>query len=525
MSAKCTMPTSAALNTRRFSFPSRLASRSAGIYLRPARRLAVHLRADLSGAAPASSIASSNGASPAKAASVASPAKKEKVDHVKWVLDEIAKGDKVVIAQTAPAVRVAIGEEFDLPAGTATTGQMVATLKKLGFDYVFDALAGADMTIMEEGTELMDRLRSNLHPDEHPAPLPMFTSCCPGWVEMLEKSYPELIPHVSSTKSPHMIVGSAIKNFFSKKIGRQPKDMVVVSIMPCLKKQGEADRIMHQTADGLREVDHVITTRELAALVKERGWDYGNLPAEEFDEFLGIGTGAGAIFGTTGGVMEAALRTVYDLASGEQMPRLVFSEVRGLDGVKEASVTIQPNPSGPLQNSEPVTLNVAVANGLGNAKKLVKAVQEGTANFHFVEVMACPGGCIGGGGQPRSKDKEVLLKRQQGLYSVDERKAIRRSYESPVVKTLYNEWLVKPGSHEAHATLHTYYEPCGPASFDITAPQPQVAAPQCLLPDDSQVCVVYPSSSSEGSSGGSASESEGNGAAKGQRQQPTAAGH
>lgn len=447
--------------------------------------------------------------------------KKNEVDHVALVLEDIAKGEKVVIAQTAPAVRVALGEEFGLPPGTITTGKMVTALKQMGFDYVFDTLAGADITIMEEGNELMERLYSNIHPDQHPAPLPMFTSCCPGWVEMMEKSYPDLIPHVSSTKSPHMIVGSAIKNYFAKKIGRQPQEVVVVSIMPCLKKQGEADRMMHQTQEGVREVDHVITTRDMAKMITEKGWDYASLPDSEFDTFLGLSTGAAAIFGTTGGVMEAALRTVYDLASGEQLPRLQLAEVRGLDGVKEASVTIRANPDGPLKNAEPVEVRVAVANGLGNAKKLVKAVQEGSAMYHFVEVMACPGGCIGGGGQPRSKDKEVLMKRQQGLYNVDERTILRRSYESPVVKALYEEWLGKPGSHEAHATLHTYYEPCGPEQFDITAPKEEPMIAACSLASmEDKVCVVYSSSSEASSATSSDSEPESTG-----RQAQAAAAH
>lgn len=398
------------------------------------------------------------------------------MNHVEWVLNEIAEGKKVVIAQTAPAVRVSLGEELGLEAGQAVTGKMVTALKELGFDYVFDTLAGADMTIMEEGYELLDRLEGMLSGRPNSAPLPMFTSCCPGWIQFVETCAPEIIPNISSTKSPHMIVGSILKNYFAKQIGRKPQDVTVVSIMPCVKKQGEADRIMMQTVEGVREVDHVITTKDLGALIRDHGMDFANMPDGEFDDFLGYGTGGAALFGSTGGVMEAALRTVYDVVTGEKLPRLQFSEVRGLDGVKEASINITPHPESPLHNTEPLTINIAVANGLGNAKKLVKAVKAGEKQYHFVEIMACPGGCIGGGGQPRSKDKEILKKRQQALYSVDERKALRRSYESPVVKRIYEEWLGKPGSHLAHEALHTSFEAGMPAKFDITKPPPVEAA-------------------------------------------------
>ncbi|GAB4814116.1 hypothetical protein N2152v2_001162 [Parachlorella kessleri] len=452
----------------------------------------------------------------AAAASVASPpflTQKGAVDHVQWVLHEIDKGDKVVIAQTAPAVRVALGEEFGLEPGTPTTGQMVSALKKLGFDYVFDTQAGADLTIMEEAEELVQRLYSRVHPEEgHPAPLPMFTSCCPAWVETVERRHPDMIPHLSSAKSPIAIGAAAVKQYFAQKIGRTPREIVMVPVTPCLKKQAEADRMMMHTMDGAREVDHNWTTKDLAALIKERGWDYVNLPVEEFDAFLGIATGAGAIFGSTGGVMEAVLRTAYYFASGEHLPRLHLTEVRGLEGIKEATVTVPANPLGRLRNAEPVEVRVAVANGLGNAKKVLDGIKKGSSEYDFVEVMACPGGCIGGGGQPRSKDKEVLHKRQQGIYSVEERLAIRRSYESPVMQALYNEWLGQPGSHEAHTHLHTYFEVCGPASFDITAPPPPLErqAPACELPNlVGKVCLVGPES--EADYLGEASDAEGAG--------------
>lgn len=428
--------------------------------IRPARLLGAPRRA---AAAPRAQAAD---APPAP-----KPAAAKEVNHVPLVLDELASKKKICIAQTAPAVRIAIGEELGLGVGVNATGKMVAALRRLGFDYVFDTLAGADLTIMEEGFELLERLEGLVNKRPDTAPLPMFTSCCPGWIGFVETCAPEIIPHVSSCKSPHMMVGSVLKTYFAEKIGKRSNEISVVSVMPCVRKQGEADRMMFHTPDGAaREVDHVITTKDLAAMCKEKGIDFASLPDEEFDEFLGIGTGAAALFGTTGGVMEAALRTVYDVATGEKLDRLDWEPVRGLDGTKEASVVIKPHPEGPLHNKEAVTVNIAVANGLGNAKKLLKQVQEGEKDYHFIEVMACPGGCIGGGGQPRSKDKEILQKRQGALYNVDERKVLRRSHENPVVQQLYDDFLEKPNSHKAHELLHTYYVPCGPEKYDITAP-------------------------------------------------------
>lgn len=412
------------------------------------------------------------------AAKPAAAAEKKEVDHVPLVLEELKAKKKVLIAQTAPAVRIAIGEELGLGPGVNATGKMVAALRRLGFDYVFDTLAGADLTIMEEGFELLERLEGLVSRRADLPPLPMFTSCCPGWIGFVETCAPEIIPHVSTCKSPHMMVGAVLKTYFAEKIQRRASDISVVSVMPCVRKQGEADRMMFHTPDGsARDVDHVITTKELAKMCQEQGIDFANLPDEEYDEFLGIGTGAAALFGTTGGVMEAALRTVYDVVTGERLDRLNWDPVRGLEGTKEASITIAPHPEGPLHNTEPVTVNIAVANGLGNAKKLLKAVQEGQKEYHFIEVMACPGGCIGGGGQPRSKDKEILQKRQGALYSVDERQVLRRSHENPVVQQLYDEFLERPNSHKAHELLHTYYVPCGPEKFDINAPPGEMASP------------------------------------------------
>lgn len=341
----------------------------------------------------------------------------------------------------------------------------MAALRRLGFDYVFDVVSAADITIMEEGTELLHRLRNG-------GTLPMMTSCCPGWIEFVEKCAPQFIPNLSTAKSPHMMGGSLIKAFFSEALGVTDRDMSVTSIMPCVRKQGEADRIFFQTTSGARQVDHVLTTKDVAQLLKARDIDFASLPDEHFDDFMGLGTGAGAIFGTTGGVMEAALRTVVEIAGGKLMGKPEYTAVRGFEGLKEATVTIPPNPEGPLKNNAPVEVRVAVANGLGNAKKLLKDIEEGTCKYHFIEVMACPGGCIGGGGQPRSKDKQILAKRQAALYSVDERSSIRRSHENPVVREIYTRYLGEPYSEKAEELLHTQYVECGPGKFDIAAPAP-----------------------------------------------------
>lgn len=427
---------------------------------------------------------------PAAPAPVASP--KPDVDHLKLVQEQLASKSRVSIAQIAPAVRVAIGEDLGLPAGVAATGKLVTALRLLGFDYVFDVVAGADITIMEEGTELLHRIRDG-------GVLPMFTSCCPGWIDFVEKCDPDLIPHLSTVKSPHMMEGALLKEYFSQKIGKTDSEVSLVSIMPCVRKQGEADRIHFQTKTGAREVDHVLTTKDIANMIKEqRGVDFESLPEGEFDPFMGFGTGAGALFGTTGGVMEAALRTVVEVAGGKKMETPVYEAVRGLDGVREATVTIPANPNGPLHNAEPVAVHVAVANGLGNAKKLVKQVEDGIANYHFIEVMACPGGCIGGGGQPRSKDKDILKKRQNSLYGVDEKQTLRRAHENPIVQEIYREYLGEPGSEKAHELLHTHYVECGPGKFDSTAPPPE--APACDIVFEGEECLATEDELCEGSS-------------------------
>nr|WNF20745.1 hydrogenase [synthetic construct] len=423
------------------------------------------------------------------------------VPHWKLALEELDKpkdgGRKVLIAQVAPAVRVAIAESFGLAPGAVSPGKLATGLRALGFDQVFDTLFGADLTIMEEGSELLHRLTEHLEAHPHSdEPLPMFTSCCPGWIAMLEKSYPDLIPYVSSCKSPQMMMGAMVKTYLSEKQGIPAKDIVMVSVMPCVRKQGEADREWFCVSEpGVRDVDHVITTAELGNIFKERGINLAELPEGEWDNPMGVGSGAGVLFGTTGGVMEAALRTAYELFTGTPLPRLSLSEVRGMDGIKETNITMVPAPGskfeellkhraaaraeaaahgtpGPLAwdggagfTSEDgrggITLRVAVANGLGNAKKLITKMQAGEAKYDFVEIMACPAGCVGGGGQPRSTDKAITQKRQAALYDLDERNTLRRSHENEAVNQLYKEFLGEPLSHRAHELLHTHYVPGG----------------------------------------------------------------
>lgn len=403
-----------------------------------------------------------------------------KLPHWQQTLVELDRkhGRKVMVVQTAPAVRVAIAETMGLAPGAITPGQLVTGLRQLGFDYVFDTLFGADLTIMEEGTELLHRLGAKAaeqagepaRTDGHTSSvLPMFTSCCPGWVAMVEKSNPELIPFLSSCKSPQMMQGAVIKNYFASTMGIRPQDICSCSVMPCVRKQGEADRMWFATQSAgdecsmVRDVDHVITTVEIGKILQDRGIKLQDLPESEYDDPLGIGSGGGLLFGTTGGVMEAALRTVYELVSGQPMGRILFEEARGLEGIKEATITIPTSEESPFKALEPkpgegVTLRIAVANGLGNAKKVIKGLSDGSLKYDFIEVMACPGGCIGGGGQPRSTDKAILSKRQAAMYQLDEKATVHRSHENPAIQKLYESWLGKPNSHLAHEKLHTHYE-------------------------------------------------------------------
>nr|WNF20756.1 hydrogenase [synthetic construct] len=391
------------------------------------------------------------------------------VPHWKLALEELDKpkdgGRKVLIAQVAPAVRVAIAESFGLAPGAVSPGKLATGLRALGFDQVFDTLFAADLTIMEEGTELLHRLKEHLEAHPHSdEPLPMFTSCCPGWVAMMEKSYPELIPFVSSCKSPQMMLGAVIKNYFAAEAGAKPEDICNVSVMPCVRKQGEADREwFNTTGAGGANVDHVMTTAELGKIFVERGIKLNDLQESPFDNPVGEGSGGGVLFGTTGGVMEAALRTVYEVVTQKPLDRIVFEDVRGLEGIKESTLHLTPGPTSPFKafagadGRGGITLRVAVANGLGNAKKLITKMQAGEAKYDFVEIMACPAGCVGGGGQPRSTDKAITQKRQAAMYDLDERAVIRRSHENPLIGALYEKFLGEPNGHKAHELLHTHY--------------------------------------------------------------------
>ena len=360
------------------------------------------------------------------------------------VLDAIADPTKVVIAQTAPAVRTALGRDFGYEPGTLVTGKMVSALRELGFDYVFDTDFGADMTIMEEGTELLQRLQKYLKGEE--VKMPMMTSCCPGWVSFVEQHYPEMRDHLSTTKSPQQIFGALAKTYFAQKLGIDRKNLVVVSIMPCLAKKYEVSR-PEMGVDGNQDVDISIYTRELARLIRYANINFNELPEGEFDHPMGESTGAGVIFGTTGGVIEAACRTAYEIHTGQELGKVDFEELRGLDGIRSATIDFGD-----------VKLNIGIAHGLGNARKLIEEVKNGTSPYHAIEVMACPGGCIGGGGQPFHKGRmEVLRKRQNALYRADKEMPLRKSHENPYVQKVYKEFLGEPCGPLAHELLHTHY--------------------------------------------------------------------
>ena len=361
------------------------------------------------------------------------------------VLEALADPDKIVIAQTAPAVRTALGRDFGFAPGTLVTGKMVTALRQLGFDYVFDTDFGADVTIMEEGTELLGRLGKYLAGDPS-VKIPLMTSCCPGWVSFVEQHYPELRDYLSTTKSPQQIFGAVAKNYFAQKMGIPREKMVVVSIMPCLAKKYEASRPEH-AVDGNPDVDYSIYTRELARLIRYANINFEELPDGEFDNPLGESTGAGVIFGTTGGVIEAACRTAYEIFTKQPLQKVEFEELRGLDGVRSATIDFNGTP-----------IKIGIAHGLGNARKLIEEVKNGTSPYHAIEVMACPGGCIGGGGQPFHKGRmEVLKKRAAALYQADEEKPLRKSHENPFVQQLYKEYMGEPCGPLAHKLLHTHY--------------------------------------------------------------------
>ncbi|MFZ5940006.1 MAG: NADH-dependent [FeFe] hydrogenase, group A6 [Bacteroidota bacterium] len=367
------------------------------------------------------------------------------VDHTYKVISALNDPTKTVVVQTAPAVRAALGEEFGLEPGTLVTGKMVSALKRLGFDYVFDTDFAADLTIMEEGTELLDRLSKFLEGDKS-VHLPILTSCCPGWVNFFEHQFPELKEIPSTARSPQQMFGSIAKNYFAEKIKVDRKNMVVVSIMPCLAKKYECQREEFMV-DGNPDVDYSISTRELAHLIKQANLDLLNMPDEDFDKPLGESTGAGVIFGATGGVIEAATRTAYEIYTGKSLEKVDFEQLRGLDGIRKASVDFNG-----------FELKIGIAHGLGNARKLLEDVKAGKSEFHAIEIMACPGGCIGGGGQPlHHGDSSILKARAAALYREDAGKPIRKSHENPYIIKLYEEYLGKPLSHKSHELLHTHY--------------------------------------------------------------------
>jgi len=364
-------------------------------------------------------------------------------DQTKEVFEALEDPEKFVVVHTAPAIRATLGECFDMPIGTNVKGKMVTALKMLGFDKVFDTDFGADLTIMEEATEFIDRVKNG-------GTLPMITSCSPGWIKFCEHYYPECIPNLSSCKSPQQMTGAIIKTYYAEKEGLDPKNIVVVSIMPCTAKKFEIQR-EDQSAAGVPDVDIALTTRELAKMIKQSQIQFKNLPDSDFDPALGVTTGAGAIFGATGGVMEAALRTAADVLTGQSLQDIDYTEVRGTDGIKEATYHVAG-----------MDVKVAVASGLTNAATVLDRVKNGQADYHFIEIMCCPGGCVNGGGQPIQSGNtrnftDLKAERAKALYEEDKNLPLRKSHESPIIKQLYEEYLEKPGSHKAHSILHTSY--------------------------------------------------------------------
>ncbi len=367
------------------------------------------------------------------------------VDHTNNLIRDLSNPNKTVIVQTAPAVRAALGEEFGYPAGTVVTGKMVTALRRLGFNYVFDTDFAADLTIMEEGSELLDRISRHLNGDKT-VKLPILTSCCPGWVNFFESQFTDMLDIPSTARSPQQMFGSIAKTYFADKIGVKREDMVVVSIMPCLAKKYECQRDEFKV-NGNPDVDYSISTRELAHLIKRANMDINTLPDEEFDNPLGESTGAGVIFGTTGGVIEAAVRTAYEIFTGKTLNNVDFKQLRGMDGIRHATIDFDGTP-----------INIGIAHGLGNARRMLESIRNGESNFHAIEIMACPGGCIGGGGQPlHHGDFSILQKRMDAIYKEDTNKVIRKSHENPYIQKLYEEFLGKPMSEKAHKLLHTHY--------------------------------------------------------------------
>jgi NADP-reducing hydrogenase subunit HndD len=380
---------------------------------------------------------------------------RDQIDEVWAALDN---PDLTVVVQTAPAIRAALGECFGMEPGTLVTGKMTTALRRMGFDTIFDTNFSADLTIMEEGTELLTRLKRALV-DKEDVALPMFTSCSPGWISFMEYYYPDMLPNLSTCKSPQQMMGAMVKTYYAQKLGKKPEELFMVSVMPCTAKKFEAARA-EMNSSGAQDVDIVLTTRELGKMITQSGIDFHTLEDSDMDAPLGLGSGAADIFANSGGVMEAALRTAYELVTGRELPfeNLHVTPVAGLDGIKEASITIE----GTVPEwsfLEGVTAKVAVAHTLGKARELVEKIRAGEAEYHFIEVMTCPGGCIGGGGQPRITTDEVRKKRIAAIYAEDEGKTLRKSHENEAVAKLYEDFLGAPLGHLSHELLHTkYYE-------------------------------------------------------------------
>lgn len=367
------------------------------------------------------------------------------VDDTRRVMSAINNPKKTVIVQTAPATRVALGEEFGMAPGTIVTGQMAAALRRLGFDYVFDTDFSADLTIMEEGTELLNRISKHLAGDTS-VRLPILTSCCPGWVNFFEHNFPDMLDVPSTAKSPQQMFGAIAKSYWAEKMNIKREDLVVVSIMPCLAKKYECRRDEFAVDDN-PDVDYVLSTRELARLIKQYNMDLKDMPSEDYDDPLGESTGAAVIFGVTGGVIEAATRTAYEVFTGKKLDKVEFTQLRGLEGIRDAHVDFNGT-----------DIHIGIAHGLANARKLLESVRDGKEQFHAIEVMACPGGCIGGAGQPyHHGNSEIIKKRFEAIYREDAGKPIRKSHENPSIKKLYEEYLGEPCGHKSHELLHTHY--------------------------------------------------------------------
>jgi len=381
-------------------------------------------------------------------------------NYIDSVWDAIYDPTKHVVVQTAPAVRIALGEALGIPPGKIVTGKMVAALKRLGFSAVLDTDFTADLTIIEEGNELLTRLKKAIVDKDPNVSLPMATSCSPGWIKFIEHTFPEFLGNLSTCKSPQQMFGALAKTYYAQKRKLDPKDIVSVSIMPCTAKKFEANR-PEMRSSGYKDVDYVLTTRELGIMIKQAGLEFEELPDEQFDSIMGSSTGAAVIFGTTGGVMEAALRTVYEVVTGREIPfeGLNITPVRGTENeVREASVKIEKTlPEWSFL--EGVEVKCVVANGLANAKKVMQSVKDGTANYHFIEIMACPGGCLGGGGQPIPTNRDIRAKRKAAIYEEDMGMPVRKSHENPEVQLIYKEFLEKPLGHKSHELLHTHYSP------------------------------------------------------------------